>query len=243
MLLPLIHTGLLALVALSPQSAPRLAVRQFRTSALTLQLVDDDLKPRFSRGDGEDGPKRAFTPDSAEGAPRPGDAGGASGPSSATELTANQQLLAEIRALQPEPVPPAPERKPVDLNGIQPYNLLIGAAAYGIFSTLAWQFTGASAQYFADHPMDSAFYVVARLSGVARVVVVGMGALGTGVSAIASVGQLALAVQVAIGIQKGELDPNKERDDPYGGRKLGELERMLGLMQGNKDAPGGPGLS
>ena len=91
--------------------------------------------------------------------------------------------------------------------------------------------------------MDSAFYVVARLSGVARVVVVGMGALGTGVSAIASVGQLALAVQVAIGIQKGELDPNKERDDPYGGRKLGELERMLGLMQGNKDAPGGPGLS
>ena len=70
-----------------------------------------------------------------------------------------------------------------------------------------------------------------------------MGALGTGVSAIASVGQLALAVQVAIGIQKGELDPDKERDDPYGGRKLGELERMLGLMQGNKDAPGGPGLS
>ena len=64
-------------------------------------------------------------------------------------------------------------------------------------------------------------------------------ALGTGVTCIASLGQLALAVQVYLGIQKGELDPNKERDDPYGGRKLGELERMLGLMQGNKDAPGG----
>ena len=45
-------------------------------------------------------------------------------------------------------------------------------------------------------------------------------------------------MQVWLGIQKGELDPKKERIDPYGGRKAGDLERMLGLMQGNKDAGG-----
>jgi len=148
----------------------------------------------------------------------------------------NQQLLAEIRALQPEPVAPAPKKEPVDLNGIQPSMLVLGFASYSAFSVLAWQFTNAAATYFAEHPMDDAFYVVARLSGFARVVVMGVGALGTGVTAIAGVGQLALAVQIAIGISKGELDPNKPRKDPMGGRKLGELEKMLGLMRGDKTA-------
>jgi hypothetical protein len=155
----------------------------------------DELKPRFSRGE-DSGPKTSFSPSSS------------AGPSSVAEQqpersSVNQQLLAEIRALQPEPVAPAPERKAVDLNGILPQNLLIGAVSYGVFAALAWQFTGATAEYFAEHPMDSAFYVVARLSGVARVVVVGMGALGTGVASIAAAGQLALAVQVALGIAKG----------------------------------------
>ena len=44
-------------------------------------------------------------------------------------------------------------------------NLVIGGVSYAVFAVLAWQFTGSAAQYFADHPMDSAFYVVARLSG------------------------------------------------------------------------------
>ena len=42
---------------------------------------------------------------------------------------------------------------------------------------------------------ESSFYVVARLSSLARVVVIGMGALGAGVTGIAGVGQLLLAVQ------------------------------------------------
>ena len=84
--------------------------------------------------------------------------------------------------------------------------------------------------------MDDAFYVVARLSGVARYVVVGMGGLGAGVTCIAALGQLALAVKVQQGIMKGELDPNAVRVDPYGGRKAGELEKMLGLMMGDKEA-------
>ena len=77
--------------------------------------------------------------------------------------------------------------------------------------------------------------MVQRLTGIARVIVIGGGSLGTGVTAIAGIGQLALAVQVAIGVAKGELDINKERVDPYSGRKKGELQKMLAMMQGRKD--------
>ena len=45
--------------------------------------------------------------------------------------------------------------------------------------------------------------------------------------------QLALAAQVFDGIQKGELDPNAVRVDPYGGRKKGDLEKMFGFMLGD----------
>lgn len=93
----------------------------------------------------------------------------------------------------------------LQLNGINPLFLVLGAVSYGTFSYFAWQFTLSAATFFAEHPMDDAFYVVARLSSLARVVVIGMGALGSGVTAIAGAGQLALAVQVAIGIARGEV--------------------------------------
>mgnify|MGYP006159191257 CR=1 FL=1 len=199
-----------------------------RISSLTaLEGPRDELKSRFSRG-AEEETKTSFAPVAAK----------AAGQVEVPVATPNEQLLAEIRALRPEPteLPQRKEPTKVDLNGIKPQWLLVGAASYGAFSVLCWQFTQAAGQYFADNPMDSAFYVVQRLSGLARVVVIGMGALGSGVTFIAGLGQLALAVQVGIGIQKGELDPNKERIDPYGGRKQGELEKMLGLMMGDKNA-------
>lgn len=49
---------------------------------------------------------------------------------------------------------------------------------------------------------------------------------------IAAIGQLALAIQISIGIAKGELDPNAPRVLPGGERKIGELERLFKLMQG-----------
>ena len=60
----------------------------------------------------------------------------------------------------------------------------------------AWQFTNAAAVYFAEHSAESSVYYVNRLTGLARVVVISMGALGTGITGIAAVGQAALAVQV-----------------------------------------------
>ena len=153
-------------------------------------------------------------------------------------------------------------------------------------AVLAWQFTNAAAAYFAANDVESSIYYVNRLTGLARVVVIAMGAsrcplpstpslpsspsppapllprlssrallarcplcgrgsclaslaprrtaggLGTGVTSVASVGQAALAVQVALQISRGELDPNAKRKLPPGGRKVGETERLFRLMTG-----------
>ena len=205
---------------------PQMSTRRI---VAALEQPSDELRPRFARADEDT--KTAFTPDvvtKKEEEARP----------KATPATgSNEQLLATIRALQTEPKGKAPERKPVDLNGISPAFLLLGAASYGACSVLGWQFTINTAALFDAHPVaDDTFYVVARLSTVARYVVVAMGALGTTVTAIAATGQAALCVQVSDGIRKGELDPKKPREDPYGGRKLGQLEKMLRLMLGDKAA-------
>lgn len=221
-----------ALAALVPQSAPRCGGRTARRARALVALEPplaprDELKSRFTRGDEET--QTSFAPDPVRRE--------AATPEAPPErVSQNAKLLAEIRSMQPEPLAPRPERQPIDLNGIQPSMLLLGAGSYGVFSVLAWQFTISAAEYFAANPFESAFYVVQRLSGVARVVVVALGSLGTGITCIAALGQLALAVQVSDGIRKGELDPTKERVDPYGGRKKGELEKMLGFMMGDKDA-------
>lgn len=185
---------------------------------------NDELKVRFNRGDDETRtsflpkePARSVAVEAVKPAPATG---------------SNEQLREEIRALMPEEIPPAPEKPPIDLNGIKPTDLLIGATAYGVTCWASWQFTNVAGQFFADNPMDTAFYVVARITSLARVIVVGMGALGAGVTGIAAVGQLALAVQISIGIAKGEIDPNAPRTLPNGERKIGELERMFKLMQG-----------
>ena len=169
----------------------------------------DELKVRFSRGDESTATKNTFVEPSAAAAQRAAVAQQQQGRMS------NEELLEEIRGLMPADPAEAeepPEATPVDLNGIKPRDLLIGAASYGVFSYLAWQFTNVAATYFADHPAQATdFYVVSRLTSFARVVVVGVAALGAGVTAIAGAGQAALAVKVAQGIAAGELDPTAER--------------------------------
>ena len=232
-MLPPIHCLALALAFVAPHP-PRSTHSRVQRPIVALEqplAARDELKSRFSRGD-EETPKTTFRPVVSPSAAESASGASAPAPTSAK----NQQLLAEIRALQPPPLPPKPEKKAIDLNGIQPSMLLLGGASYALFSTLAWQGTNAAGAYFAENPFESSFYVVQRLSSIARVVVVSLGSLGTGITGIAAVGQIALAVQVQLGIAKGELDPNKERIDPYGGRKKGELEKMLGFMLGDKNA-------
>jgi hypothetical protein len=203
----------------------------------------DELRPRFARLEDEDKTKNSFVPDRAEpershgvDQPRAGPVGGKS----------NDELRAEIQAIMPQNAEgPRKEigqlgldqdRKPEDLNGLRPSLLLLGGGTYAVTAFLGYQFTIAAASYFNNNPLDDdMFYVVARFSGFARSVVVAMGALGTSVTTIASAGQLALAVRVAIGIATGELDPTAEREDLYAAKKQTKLAQMLLYMTGNKD--------
>ena len=184
---------------------------------LQLQQPNDDLKIGFSRGD-DDGPKTSFTPDKR--------------PETAPKKTVNEELMEEIQALMPPEKPAPKEAKPVDLNGIKPRDLLIGATTYFVVCYAAIQFMLGSAEYFNAHPIaETDFYFVQRLSSLARVVVVGMAALGSGVTGIAALGQLALAVQIQVGISKGELDPDAPRVLEEGRKKL-ELEKVFAMMTG-----------
>lgn len=185
---------------------------------LQLQQPNDDLKVGFSRGD-DDGPKTSFAPANPNREKAPA-------------KTKNEELMDEIQALMPAEKPAPKEAKPVDLNGIKPRDLLLGATTYAVVCFAAVQFMLGSATYFSAHPIaETDLYFVQRLSSLARVIVVGMAALGSGVTGIASAGQLALAVQIAVGISKGELDPNAPRTLEEGRKKL-ELEKVFAMMTG-----------
>ena len=53
-------------------------------------------------------------------------------------------------------------------------------------------------------------YVVQRLSGALKQVIVGLGSLATGVFGLTALGMLALALRVGAGVLQGELDPSPE---------------------------------
>ena len=227
----LLLTGSCALAPSALRPRPVLLRRGHAIAQLDEELTPlaeprDELKRRFGRGEEEDAPDN-LTP--ARQPARDAEVAAAGRPSVAAQ---NDALRAEIEQLMAPPAAPAPEKRVVDLNGIKPTDLLLGAFTYAVVGWGAWQFTNAAGAYFAENEQVSDVYVVARLQSIARVVVVAMGALGTGVTSIAAVGQLALAVQVAIGILKGELDPNAPRKDPTGGRRRTEVERLWAMMQG-----------
>jgi len=213
------------LAALVATTALLLPVARLRCAPVRLLVEQPPMEPRedrkmgFSRG-ADDGPRTSFTPT----APVAQDL--------AAPKTVNEQLLEEIQALMPPEKPPPLAARPVDLNGIKPRDLLIGAGTYAVVCYAAVQFMLASATYFSEHPIaDTDFYFVQRLSSLARVIVVGMAALGSGVTGIASLGQALLAVQVQLGIAKGELDPNAPRELPEGRKRL-ELEKVFAMMSG-----------
>ena len=156
-------------------------------------------------------------------------------PQETTPKSKNQALIDEIQSLMPDQKPTKPETQAVDLNGITPTDLLIGASSYLCVALLAWQFTSAAGEYFALREIDTSVYYVARLTSLVRAVVVGMGALGAGITTIAGLGQLALAVHVSMLISQGELDPTAERKLPQGGRKMGETERLFRMMRGEEE--------
>jgi hypothetical protein len=195
---------------------------------------NDDLKPRFARGDEDDGTQTSFA-SAVRAPPKRSPEEEAAAKMSARDAA----LLADLRALEEkykEAPPPPPKKRDTDLNGIKPQWLLVGALTYGVVSVLGWQFTGWVNERFGEMDIDeNAFFVVTRLKYAARYALILMGSLGSSLTAIAAVGQTALAVQVSMGIARGELDPNKERVDPKGQKKQEQLQMYLDQMLGRKD--------
>lgn len=97
-----------------------------------------------------------------------------------------------------------------DLNGINPVTTILFSAFPAVVSFLLANLSTFLAQNFAVQYLNSELYPVQRLAIVIRNLVVGLITLGGGFCGIIAVGLLALGVTVAVGVAKGELDPNKD---------------------------------
>ena len=99
--------------------------------------------------------------------------------------------------------------RPEDLNGINPLIPLVFSALPALMAYAGWQASTYLTANFAVQFIDSEIYPVQRLAIVLRNVVVGITTLATGFTGAIGLGLFAMGVAVAIGVMKGELDPNK----------------------------------
>lgn len=94
-----------------------------------------------------------------------------------------------------------------NLNGLNPITTIfasffaLGAAYY------LWNFTTFLGDMFLSNPIESDLYVVNRLAGVFRNVVMGLFSLMSGFFGVIGLGVFMLGVRVAYGVVTGELDP------------------------------------
>lgn len=104
-----------------------------------------------------------------------------------------------------------------DLNGVNPITTILFSAFPAVVCYLLFTLSTYLSAHFAIDLVSSELYPVQRLAIVVRNLVVGLTTLGAGFCGIISVGLLALGITVAIGVAKGELDPNQ--DNPTGNVK------------------------
>jgi hypothetical protein len=97
-----------------------------------------------------------------------------------------------------------------DLNGINPvttiaFSVLPMGMSYGLIQLTTWL-----SEHFAIDQIDSPIYPIQRGAVVARNLVVGITSLATGFTGVVGLGLLAMGIAVAVGVAKGELDPNAD---------------------------------
>ena len=97
-----------------------------------------------------------------------------------------------------------------DLNGINPVTTIAFSVLPMGMCYLLVQVTSWLSEHFAIDQVDSDIYPVQRGAVVARNLVVGISSLATGFTGVVGVGLLAMGIAVAVGVTKGELDPNKD---------------------------------
>ncbi len=84
------------------------------------------------------------------------------------------------------------------LKQVTPLRCLIGATLSGVFTFGMYLMTHAIALSFATHKITSNNQAVQRIAAAVRTLVVGLTTLGMGVFGLATLGLLALAVQLTI---------------------------------------------
>jgi len=119
---------------------------------------------------------------------------------------------------QVEPLPREDQKRIVtkaqDLNGIDPWTCVLGSVPVAGLSYGFWTLTGAAAEWFVTHPIESDFYPVQRLGIAFQTAVVGLSSLAAGIFGFTALGIFLLGLRVFVGIAKGELDPNKVTTTP-----------------------------
>ena len=128
------------------------------------------------------------------------------------------------------------KQKLEDLNGIEPSRPLQFSIVAALMAVIGWQITSFLSSHFAIEFVDSEIYPMQRIAIVARNIVVGIMTLGkrfcvyillkclacvtylcniegTTFSGVIAIGLVFLSVRVALGVSKGELDPNKPVED------------------------------
>uniref|UniRef100_A0ACD5GUF0 DUF3082 domain-containing protein n=1 Tax=Desertifilum tharense IPPAS B-1220 TaxID=1781255 RepID=A0ACD5GUF0_9CYAN len=79
-----------------------------------------------------------------------------------------------------------------------PLRCLTGAVISGAIATALYWLTGSIVQTFANKPIHSDNPLTINLAVAVRTLVIGMGFLGTGIFAVATLGLVALAIQLLI---------------------------------------------
>jgi hypothetical protein len=99
-----------------------------------------------------------------------------------------------------------------DLNGIDPLTSIVWSIVPAGMSLLAWKVSVYLTENFAIQFIDPTRnpYPVQRAAIVGRNLVVGLSSLAAGFSGVVAVGMVAMGVVVAIGVLKGELNPNAD---------------------------------
>ena len=100
-----------------------------------------------------------------------------------------------------------------DLDGVNPFFALFGAACVWAASFGMWSLTQYLAVFFGTHPLaEDTFYAIQRIALIVRTMVVAGAALGAGIFGLTGLGLFLMGGRVAVGVATGELDMSKRSD-------------------------------
>lgn len=121
---------------------------------------------------------------------------------SARMLSPNERILAQVQESMDrlgvaEKTDPPPPSKPLDYSHVSALSALAGTAGAALISAVLWKILQTVVDLYTLHPFTSDIYFVNRITVVVRTAVVGLLALGSGISGVTSLGLLLLFFRVS----------------------------------------------